>query len=320
MPRFFANGKDLKDCITKQNEFGQYWLVGGALWGTILANFDSGKGKPSNAVKKSGGSHASYLNEHALDISLNAGTNITCSESIKINGFKYISGYKIPYGIELVYGNHHIIVYHVKTKWKVGDRVPAGQVICTVMSAAENKSSGRFDKENPNGFPPHLHIGTNNTGTFDKKTIRQFILEAVSTPPIVTPPVVTPPVTPPPSDPPIDPDPIETIKHSELVALRHRISELEGQLDASNSVLSSKITAMNKMETERDGAINEKNDAVALKNAAEKERDQMKQYITDFEDEHVGAAIRVILSWITRKIGSILPKIIAKYKELTAKK
>lgn len=304
MPRFFANGKDLKDCLITQNEVGNYWLSGGALWRTVLANFDSGRGKPADAAKKSGGSHSFYLSDHALDISLNAGTNITCSESIKINGFKYISGYKVPYGIELVYGNHHIIVYHVKSKWKAGDRVPAGQVICTVMSAAENKSSGRFDKENPDGFPPHLHIGTNNTGSFDKKTIRQFILEAipVTKPPVVTPPVVTPPVTPPPSEPPIDPDPIETIKHSELVALNHKISELEGQLDASNSVLSSKITALKNMTTERDTAITDKNDAIALKNSAELSVTQMKKYVTDFEDGHVGAAIGVILSWITRKL------------------
>lgn len=176
MIEFFADKKSLSQVPAVQDGNGRYWWSNTkrTYYRPKILEFSKPPKLPKGYKFLGGGSHAKYLHEKAWDFSLEAGTKIIASHSVKINAIKRI-GKKRHYGIEIVWGNHHILLIHVETKYKVGQRVPAGAVICTVMSAAENKASGLYDKKTGRGYPPHLHIGTNNAGKFDKMTIKQMI-------------------------------------------------------------------------------------------------------------------------------------------------
>lgn len=175
--RFYANGTDFRFLPIVQNERGWYYRYSnGQYWKPILEHFDGAVGRPQTALKYTNGSHTSYLHEKALDISLNAGVKITASKSVKVNQLLKSKSGKVC-GLELVYGNLHIIIYHAKTSLKPGDRPAAGTTICTIMTKDENEKSG------VGALAPHLHIGTNNSGSFDKATIRQIILTPITSKP-----------------------------------------------------------------------------------------------------------------------------------------
>lgn len=197
--RFYANGKDLKDVLVTQNEKGWYYTDSKeALIRTILKLFDTLK-LPSGAKKNINGSHKSYLKENAIDFSIAGGVRISSNKSLKLNSLLYLKNpktgknYELPYGMTWVYGDIHFLTDHVKTSLKVGQRSEEGHTLCTVLTQAENKKSGRFDNDNPNGFPPHLHFGT--IAGHDEVKVREFILANVQSEP-TPPPVTTPPTTP----------------------------------------------------------------------------------------------------------------------------
>lgn len=224
--RVFANGIDLNKVLVTQDEWGHYWMANGALARFILSEF--GKAHKGHVLENDG-SHKSYLNEHAIDFSLNGGTKLTSNKSLKLVGERFIKGYKLPYGLEWVYGNHHFITFHVRTTAKVGQYVEAGKVFATVMTPAENKQSGRFDKDYPNGFPSHLHMGTNNDGSFDDATIRDFILAPIV---VAPPPVVIP-------DPVTDPEPVPVIDYKAMYnkALQDHTEYVTAQTIKYNKVI-----------------------------------------------------------------------------------
>jgi hypothetical protein len=179
MIKLFANNKNFNSLPTVQNEVGTYYYNGKNYYKPVLAEFNNAK-LPSGYKKYTDGSHKSYLKERAIDFSQVAGTKVTASEGLLLNQYLY-SKAKKKCGIELVYGNLHIIIYHVKCDKPSKYRFKPNEVIATVMTQAENQASG------VGAVPPHIHIGTIAVGSYNKTPIRDIILykEPVVTPPIV---------------------------------------------------------------------------------------------------------------------------------------
>lgn len=168
--KFYANNTDLLKVPVTQNEKGVYYSNGKSYYKPVLQEFDNAK-PPKGYKRYTDGSHKAYLNERAIDFSIVAGTKIKCDSKIKFNRYFYVKGNKNPYGIELITGNLHIILYHVKASHKPNTRIEAGQTICKVMTTDENRASG------VGNLAPHLHAGTVKYLLYENKSFRTLITE-----------------------------------------------------------------------------------------------------------------------------------------------
>lgn len=229
--RLYANGKDFNTLPVVQNENGVYYSNGKVYYKPVLKDFDTAK-LPAGYKKYTNGSHVPYKSEKPLDFSQNAGVKITASDGVKVNSHLYISGKKKPYGTEYVYGNLHFMLYHVTCPYKVGARIPKGGTLAVVNSQSENVATGR-------DVPPHIHACTNNTGSFDKTTIRQLVLAPIEVEKPTVPPVVIPPTVP--ETPPTD---------QEIKELRERVRQLEAELVVKDLMVKDRDEALSDKEKE----------------------------------------------------------------------
>jgi len=274
--RIYANGKDLKDVPVVQNEKGWYYLYNGTstYWKPKLADFDSGKGKPSNVKKYDNdpkASHKSNPSLNRIDFSLIGGTKITFNQAVKVNGLPKLSKFKNPYGVEIVVGDIHLFLNHTHLApgIQVGKHYPAGTVVVIVNNQSENKASA-------GDFPPHLEALVSRANPkWEQTTIRQLILAKETMPEETSTPVPVPVPEPVPTQPPV----INPIPQDQGTEKPMTIEELLMKKDQEIKALNDDVSTLK----ERNRVLSEQLTQVVQKNGqlldmAKKLQEALKQY------------------------------------------